>query len=122
MTPEQFRARLDTLAAEMARAVVGYREAVDDLLLGVFAGGNILLEAAPGLGASPRGIQALILGGKMRALCSGRAQVAAEDIRSVAAPALGHRLLLNFEGLADRIQPDAIVQELLDQVPEEGGP
>ena len=50
MTPETFHARLEALSAEMARAVVGYRELVADLLMGVFAGGNILLEAAPGLG------------------------------------------------------------------------
>ena len=71
------------------------------------------------LGASPRGIQALILGGKMRALCAGRQQVAAEDVRSVAAAALGHRLLLNFEGQADGAQPETIVEEIVQQVPVE---
>jgi len=74
------------------------------------------------LGASPRGIQALILGGKMRALCAGREEVRAEDIRSVAAPALGHRLLLNFEGQAERIPPETIVGEILQRVSAEDGP
>jgi len=73
------------------------------------------------LGASPRGIQALILGAKMRALCAGREQIAAEDVRSVAAAAFGHRLLLNFEGLADGTQPETIVREIIDRVPVEGG-
>ncbi len=50
MTPDDFRERIETLAAEMARAVVGCRETVVDLLTGVFAGGNLLLEGAPGSG------------------------------------------------------------------------
>jgi MoxR-like ATPase len=74
------------------------------------------------LGASPRGIQALILGAKMRALCAGREQIVADDVRSVAAAALGHRLLLNFEGLADGAQPETIVQEMIDRVPVDGEP
>ena len=55
----------------------------------------------------------------MRALCAGREEIAAEDVRSVAAPALGHRLLLNFEGLADGAQPETIVQEIIDRMPVE---
>jgi hypothetical protein len=56
----------------------------------------------------------------MRALCAGREQIAAEDVRSVAAAALGHRLLLNFEGLADGVQAETIVQEVIDRVPVNG--
>jgi MoxR-like ATPase len=59
----------------------------------------------------------MILGGKMRALCAGREQVTAEDIRAVAVPALSHRLLLSFEGQAERIQPETIVQQILENVP-----
>jgi MoxR-like ATPase len=65
------------------------------------------------LGASPRGLQALILGAKVRAVCDGRNEINEADIRSVAIPALSHRLLLNFEGQADRVQSDTIVEELL---------
>jgi len=65
------------------------------------------------LGASPRGLQALILGAKVRALCDGRGEVAAADIRSVAIPALSHRLLLNFEGQAERVRPEALIAEIL---------
>jgi MoxR-like ATPase len=36
-----------------------------------------------------------------------------EDIRSAALPALRHRVLLNFEGEAEQVSPDAIVSELL---------
>jgi len=58
----------------------------------------------------------------MRALSAGREQVAAEHVRAVAAAALGHRLLLNFEGLADGVQAETIVQEVIDRVPVEVGP
>ena len=67
-------------------------------------------------GASPRGAQSLIVGGKINALLEGRFNVAFEDIRAVAAPALRHRLLLNFEGLAEGISPDAIIADTLKSV------
>jgi MoxR-like ATPase len=70
-------------------------------------------------GASPRGGQALILGGKVRALLSGRQNVAFEDVQSVAPAALRHRLLFNFDGIAEGITPDDLVSELLEHVPEE---
>ena len=71
-------------------------------------------------GASPRGAQALILGAKVTALLAGRYNVAYEDIRQVAPAALRHRLLLNFEGLAEGIRPDQIIQELLQTISEAG--
>ena len=67
-------------------------------------------------GASPRGMQAMVLGGKVRALLDGRYNVAEEDIREVAVPALRHRLLLNFEGEAEEVNTDEIIREILDQV------
>ncbi|MFW6198614.1 MAG: AAA family ATPase [Acidobacteriota bacterium] len=68
-------------------------------------------------GAGPRAIQALVLGGKIHALLADRAHVSAEDIRAVAAPALRHRILLNFEGEADRVDPDTIIESILGEVP-----
>ena len=65
-------------------------------------------------GASPRGLQAMILGSKVRALLDERYNVAEEDIQAVAPPALRHRLLLNFEGEAEAIEPDALIQEVFD--------
>jgi MoxR-like ATPase len=67
-------------------------------------------------GASPRAAQALVLAGKILALRQGRAFVSPDDIRGAALPALRHRLLLNFEGDADEIDPDAIVHELLNAI------
>jgi MoxR-like ATPase len=65
------------------------------------------------LGASPRGVQALILGAKVRALIDGRNEAGVADIRAVAIPALSHRLLFNFEGQAERIAPETIIAEIL---------
>jgi MoxR-like ATPase len=67
-------------------------------------------------GASPRGTQALILGAKVHALMHDRLHVSGEDIRAVALPALRHRLLVNFEAEADRIDTDTILQRILADV------
>ena len=64
-------------------------------------------------GASPRGLQAIILAAKIRALLEGRYAVAIDDIRSVAPPALRHRMIMNFEGEAEGIRTDAIIAEIL---------
>ncbi len=65
-------------------------------------------------GASPRGSQALVIGAKVCALLKGRREVAPEDIRSVVLPALRHRVILNFEGEAERIDPDKVLQAIID--------
>ncbi len=64
-------------------------------------------------GASPRGLQAIILAAKIRALLEGRYAVAIDDIRHVASPALRHRLILNFEGEAEGVKADTIIAEIL---------
>jgi MoxR-like ATPase len=69
-------------------------------------------------GASPRGAQALVVGGKIRALLNNRVYVSSEDIRAVAYGALRHRILLNFEGEAERIDTDAIIKGILESTPE----
>ncbi|MGI6414578.1 MAG: AAA family ATPase [Thermoguttaceae bacterium] len=69
-------------------------------------------------GASPRAAQALALTAKVRALLDGRYNVSFEDIRRVYLPALRHRIIVNFEAQAEGIQPDQILLELLEQVPE----
>lgn len=70
-------------------------------------------------GSSPRGMQALVLGGKVRALLDGRYNVAIEDIQQSIRPALRHRVLLNFEGEAEEIPTDAILDEIQKSVPVE---
>jgi MoxR-like ATPase len=64
-------------------------------------------------GASPRGLQAVILAAKIRALLEGRYAVAIDDIRHVATPALRHRMIMNFEGEAEGVRTDAIIAEIL---------
>lgn len=70
-------------------------------------------------GGSPRALQAMILAGKIGALLDGRYNVAFRDIRIAAIPALRHRIILNFDGEAEGITPDAIIQSVLDETPEE---
>ena len=84
-------------------------------------------EAAPEVvrryvryGSSPRGAQALILGGKVTALLAGRYNVAFEDLRAVAPAALRHRVLLNFEGQAEGVSTDDVVREVVQGVAEPG--
>ncbi|MCB9564349.1 MAG: MoxR family ATPase [Kofleriaceae bacterium] len=69
-------------------------------------------------GASPRGLQAIILAAKIRALLENRFAVSIDDVRSVAAPALRHRLILNFEGEAEGVKADAIIAEILKSTKE----
>ncbi|MBA2450205.1 MAG: MoxR family ATPase [Chloroflexi bacterium] len=64
-------------------------------------------------GASPRGLQALVVGAKIRAILEGRFNVAFEDIRAVALPALRHRIILNFEADAEGITTDRVISDVL---------
>jgi MoxR-like ATPase len=70
-------------------------------------------------GASPRGGQALVLGGKVRALLDGRSGVAFDDIAEVAKDALRHRIIPNFEAEAEGISTDEIIDDLLKALPRE---
>ena len=72
-------------------------------------------------GSSPRGAQALVIGAKVRALLNGRPSVAPSDIRAVVLPALRHRVILNFEGEAERIDPDMILNAIIEKTPEPQG-
>jgi MoxR-like ATPase len=67
-------------------------------------------------GASARGALALALAGKVLALADGRPQVAREDVRHIAHPALRHRVVLNFEGEAEGVTVDRILDEVLAHV------
>jgi MoxR-like ATPase len=69
-------------------------------------------------GSSPRGAQALIVGAKVRCLLKGHSEVQNEDVRDVVLPALRHRVILNFEGEAERIDPDVILKAIVETVPE----
>ena len=68
-------------------------------------------------GSSPRGVQAVVLAGKVRALLDARYHVSFDDIANSALPALRHRLLLNFEGQAEGVRTDDLVNNILQTVP-----
>ncbi|MBM3335056.1 AAA family ATPase [Candidatus Sumerlaeota bacterium] len=68
-------------------------------------------------GSSPRGAQALILSGKIKALLDGRYNVSFKDVADSILPALRHRIILNFEGEAEGITTDAILEDLVGKVP-----
>ena len=67
-------------------------------------------------GASPRGMQAMILAAKILALIDNRHNVDYPDLQAVLLPALRHRLILNFEGQAEGITPDDILQQVIKHV------
>jgi MoxR-like ATPase len=72
-------------------------------------------------GSSPRGAQALVFGGKVQALIDGRFNVSLEDIRAVLLPSLRHRLILSFEGEAEGVDPDQILEDVQARVPTQPG-
>ena len=67
-------------------------------------------------GAGLRAAQYLILGGKARALLSGRANVTWEDVRALAAPVLRHRILINYRAEAAGMTVETIIGRLLETV------
>ena len=64
-------------------------------------------------GVSPRAAQSLVLAAKVRAAANGRTEVAKEDFAAVIAAALRHRILLNFEGQAENIRPETIIESVV---------
>ncbi len=70
-------------------------------------------------GSSPRGGQSLVLGAKIYALLMGRYNVSFDDVRAIAPSVLRHRLLLNFEGQAEGITTDKVIEDLILKLPEQ---
>ncbi|MDA1049545.1 MAG: MoxR family ATPase [Planctomycetota bacterium] len=70
-------------------------------------------------GTSPRGVQAMVLGAKIKAILDSRFHVAREDLRSMALPVMRHRMILNFEGQAEGISTDDVIEKILAEVPED---
>jgi len=69
-------------------------------------------------GAGPRACQALLLGGKARALLDGRLHVSIEDIAFIAKPVLRHRLVTNFTAESEDVSTDDVIDQLLEELPE----
>jgi MoxR-like ATPase len=68
-------------------------------------------------GASPRGVQSLVLGGKVLALMEGRYNVSIADIQAIAKPALRHRVVFNIKGEAEGLDEDELIEEIIENVP-----
>jgi MoxR-like ATPase len=77
-----------------------------------------MVERFVRFGASPRGAQACLIGAKVQALFDGRFSASVDDVRAVVKPALRHRVILNFEGEAEGVSTDAVLDEILKTVPE----
>ncbi len=67
-------------------------------------------------GASPRAAQSLVLAARVRAAANARTEVAKEDFAAVMAPALRHRILLNFEGQAENIRPEDLIDGIVKSI------
>lgn len=67
-------------------------------------------------GASPRAAQAIYQTARAKALMEGRFNVSFDDIKSVALPALRHRLVLSFEALADGVDADSVIKEIISTI------
>ncbi|MFV1993980.1 MAG: AAA family ATPase [Verrucomicrobiales bacterium] len=68
-------------------------------------------------GASPRGLQALVRGARVHTVLDGRSAVSVEDVKLVTKVALRHRVILNFEGEAESVDIDQLLDELIEAVP-----
>ena len=69
-------------------------------------------------GAGPRAAQYLVLAAKARTICDGRYNVSCDDVRAMAPPVLRHRIFTNFNADAEGVDADAVVERLLQTVPE----
>jgi MoxR-like ATPase len=70
------------------------------------------------VGASPRAAQAITMGAKVRALLDGRFHVSFKDIKDVVVPAMRHRVILNFEGEAEGITTDMVIEKIMVETPQ----
>lgn len=110
----------EILAMRQVICQVPVADAVMDYALSIVMATHPEVEGAPeavqkyvAAGASPRAAQAIIKTARARAVMEGRYNVAFEDVRYVAYPALRHRLITNFEAIADRMTADRIIGEII---------
>jgi MoxR-like ATPase len=102
------------------------KEYVSRLVLATHPEGKFAAGGADGptnkyvrCGASPRAAQAMLLGAKVKAVTDGRYHISYRDVKDIALPCLRHRLILNFEAEADRVDPDVIIRQVLELTPTE---
>lgn len=108
---------LRDLARQIPIAEVVQKHAID-LVLGTHPDQSVasdMVKRFVRYGSSPRGAQALILYAKILAVLDGRFHVAKNDINQAAKPVLRHRMILNFEGQAEHVEADDIIEDLIRQ-------
>ncbi len=101
----------------VADAVVQFAVSLARMTRPVTEGSPDFIKKWVAYGASVRAAQALLLGGKAKALLDGRPHVTFDDIRALAPPVLRHRVLLNFQAQAERVTTDMLIVKLLAAVP-----
>lgn len=69
------------------------------------------------IGVSPRATLGLVSAGRALALLRGRDYLLPDDVRDVAVDVMSHRLMLTFDALADGIDPESVVKQILQAVP-----
>ncbi|MBM4358047.1 MAG: AAA family ATPase [Deltaproteobacteria bacterium] len=123
--PERVLTREDVLALRALCRDVAIAEPVMRYAARLVGGSDPTTAGAPEIvkralrfGAGVRGAQSLVLASKAAAVLGGRANVAFADIARVAKPVLRHRLLRSFEGEADGVTTDRVVEALLEHVPQ----
>lgn len=112
----------EILAMRQAIREIPIADAVMDYALSIVVATHPEVDGAPEVvkkyvaaGASPRAAQAIVKTARARAMMEGRYNVAYEDIEYVAFPALRHRLITNFEAIADGVTTDNIIREILTE-------
>jgi MoxR-like ATPase len=117
--PTLLRMRQLAHAVPMARHVVEYATRLVLALQPGAPDAPELVSRYVRLGASPRGAQALCLAGRIVALLDGRFNLAFDDVKAVALPALRHRIVLSFDAQRQGVSADSIIGDVVAKVPEE---
>ena len=107
-----------------AATLLAMQAAMEDVVVETSVGGYIVAltaatRAHPNVlvGASPRGSLALLLLARAWAALSGRTYVVPEDVKTVAVPALAHRITLRPELWLRRVEPATVVADVLERTP-----
>jgi len=103
-------------AVPVASSVLNYAMALIVATHKTEASSTEMIKKYVNQGASPRGAQGIIMAARVKALMSGRYNVAFEDVAAMAYPVLRHRLLLNFEAVSEGITAETIIEDLLEKI------